>query len=120
MTFEQEQPGATLYFDSQCPLCMTEMRKLQQLKDSSLALVDIHSVSDGDDLPDRHTLLKTLHLRNGDGSLLTGLDANIAAWQHTQYAARWRLLQLPLVRQLAQAAYHLWARWRYQRLYHRR
>jgi len=117
MTPDLGTPGDILFYDGHCFLCMAEMEKLQQVKGTSLSLVDIHGISEGGDLPDRRTLLETLHLRKADGSLLTGLDANVAAWQHTRYAARWRLLQLPLVRQVAQMAYRLWAGWRYNRLY---
>lgn len=68
-------------------------------------------------LPDKDKLLRTLHYKNANGTLLTGLDANVAAWQHTARASRWRLLELPLIRPVARLCYALWARWRYWRLY---
>ena len=105
----------TLYYDGQCPLCTREIAKLREVSDG-LELCDIHHVDD-QRLPDRDTLLRELHYRDADGSLLVGLDANVAAWQHTRWGWLWRVLQWPLVRPLAERAYARWARQRYQRLY---
>jgi predicted DCC family thiol-disulfide oxidoreductase YuxK len=62
-------------------------------------------------------LLRTLHLRTADGELLQGLEANVAAWQHTRVGFLWRWLQWPLVRAVAGRVYDAWALWRYRRLY---
>ncbi|MCX2979734.1 DUF393 domain-containing protein [Halieaceae bacterium IMCC14734] len=108
----------TLYYDGNCGLCNAEMQRLREVKADSLELVDIHSVSDDCNLPDSDQLLQQLHLQTADGAFVIGLEANISAWEHTPYAGRWRLLRLPVVRQLAEIGYALWARWRYRRLYH--
>jgi len=113
-------PGnATLYYDSCCPLCMREMERLERLKSDELELVDIHCVPATADLPDRDTLLRDLHLRLPDGRLLTGVDANVAAWQYTAYGRWFCWMRWPLVRRITDRAYHRWARWRYERLYRR-
>lgn len=107
----------TLYYDGQCPLCTAEMDRLRQLADSSLVLVDIHGLEDGAGLPDRSALLERLHLRRADNVLLSGLDANVAAWRHTRFGILWAWLRWPLLRPVADAIYNRWAAWRYDRLY---
>ncbi|WP_027948528.1 thiol-disulfide oxidoreductase DCC family protein [Haliea salexigens] len=119
----------TLYYDGQCPLCTREMAKLGKLCDSQLQLADIHCLApeasleqtDGsaptDALPSRDALLKTLHLRTAEGQWLTGIDANVAAWQHTRLGPLWRWLRWPLIRPVADRVYRLWAERRYWRLY---
>ncbi len=103
----------TLYYDGQCPLCVKEMDRLRRLKGPDLSLCDIHEL---DDRPDRDTLLRVLHLER-DGEFLTGVDANVAAWQHTRFGWLWRWMTWPLLRPFVERAYDRWARWRYDRLY---
>ena len=120
----------TLYYDGQCPLCVSEMDRLRRLKGPELSLRDIHALDtelDHDvdthtaatcntDRPDRDTLLRVLHLER-DGVFLTGVDANVAAWQHTRFGWLWRWMTWPLLRPVVEIAYNRWARWRYDRLY---
>jgi predicted DCC family thiol-disulfide oxidoreductase YuxK len=112
------QGHATLYYDGDCALCNAEMARLREVKSDTLALVDIHSIASDGSLPNNDQLLRQLHLQTAQGDFIVGLEANISAWEHTPYAGRWRLLRLPLVRQLADVGYRVWARWRYRRLYH--
>lgn len=116
-TENYEENTATLFYDGRCPLCMKEMAHLAELKTDQLQLADIHALPDDEGLPERDTLLRTLHLRLPDGSLLTGADANVAAWSYTPRASWYRWLRWPLVRPLTDWVYRLWARWRYDRLY---
>ncbi|MEP0203261.1 MAG: DUF393 domain-containing protein [Halioglobus sp.] len=106
----------TLYYDGRCDLCMREIARLEKLGGDDLALCDIHSVND-DTLPNRDELLKNLHLRTADDKLLTGVDANVAAWQHTRYGALFSWMQWPLIKPVASWCYERWALWRYNRLY---
>ena len=106
-----------LYYDGHCPLCLAEMDKLRVLADDQLELVDIHALPDTAELPDRETLLGTLHLKREGSDFLIGMNANVAAWQHTRYGWLWRPLRWPLIRNIADAVYRPWARWRYRRLY---
>ena len=134
----------TLFYDGQCPLCVKEMDRLRQLKSSTLELQDIHELDDlavtetlennrGDNqkpverapeqasttaMPSKTALLKVLHLQR-DGQFITGIDANIAAWQHTRYGWLWRWLSWPIVRPIVEIVYERWAKWRYDRLYTR-
>ena len=111
--------AAILYFDGRCPLCMREMDRLGRLKTGQLQLVDIHSLKPDADLPDRETLLRTLHMRLPDGGLVTGAEANVAAWQYTRHGIWFRWLRWPLLRLAVDRVYDAWARWRYRRLYGR-
>ncbi len=108
---------ATLYYDGRCSLCLREMDRLGRLKSDDLELVDIHCVPPSADLPDRDILLRNLHLSLPNGRLLTGVDANVAAWQYTRYGWWFRWMRWPLVRLFSDRAYRRWARWRYDRLY---
>ena len=106
----------TLYYDSSCPLCQRELAHLERLKSNTLVLQDIHNLAPDVDTPDRATLLKSLHLRRGN-TWLVGLDANIAAWQHTRLGAIWRLLSWPLVKPVADWLYRQWAERRFASRY---
>ena len=55
-------------------------------------------------------------LRRGN-TWLVGLDANIAAWQHTRLGAIWRLLSWPLVKPMADWLYRQWAERRFASRY---
>lgn len=116
-THPDQNLADTLYYDGHCSLCSAEMARLGKLCDGRLELRDIHDLEPDPALPDRATLLRNLHLRTADGRLLTGLDANVAAWQHTRLGPLWRWLRWPLIRPIADAAYRLWAERRYRRLY---
>ncbi|MCH1493207.1 MAG: DUF393 domain-containing protein [Luminiphilus sp.] len=105
-----------LYFDGHCPLCVKEMNRLREIKDDDLDLVDIHTLTDSETPVNKDTLLRVLHLEK-NGQMITGIDANVAAWQHTRYGLLWRWMQLPLIRPIVEFAYNRWARWRYDRLY---
>ena len=119
MTNDHIQPAATLYYDGRCPLCMKEMARLAELKSEQLRLADIHTLADDPGLPDKDTLLRNLHLRQADGTLLTGVDANVAAWEFTPRARWFRWLRWPLLRPITDRVYRHWAEWRYRRLYGR-
>ncbi|MFN2168566.1 MAG: thiol-disulfide oxidoreductase DCC family protein [Anaerolineae bacterium] len=111
----------TLFYDGQCPLCNREIAQLRAVRGDALALVDIHSLAAaapaGDAGPDREALLRTLHLRRGDGRWLNGADANVAAWEGTAQGRFMRILRWPLLRPLVDRVYAYWAGWRYRRLY---
>ena len=106
----------TLYFDGQCPICTREVTKLQQLSGDGLQVRNIHEVEEGG-LPTRDTLLRELHLKTAGGEMLVGIDANVAAWQHTRFGIFLRWLRWPFIRPIASRVYALWAERRYRRLY---
>ncbi len=106
----------TLYYDGSCPLCRREIDKLSQYS-KSVETVDIHTLENFSNLPDKNALLQQLHLKTAQGEWLIGVDANIAAWKQTPFYWLWRLLKLPLVHPVADKAYGFWARWRFKRRY---
>ena len=106
----------TLYFDGSCPLCRREMAHLARLKSDELTLQDIHDLPDDAALPDKAAMLQSLHLRR-DGDWVTGLDANVAAWQYTRIGFFWRWLSWPIIKPVAAWAYTVWATRRYAKRY---
>ncbi len=106
----------TLYYDGSCPLCSAEMVRLERMKDEKLSLIDIHSMSELSE-SERREMLTILHLTNSDGSTLTGLDANVAAWQHTRWGFLFRWMRWPVIAPIADRVYRLWAERRYNRMY---
>ena len=113
----QRYSNATLYYDGACPLCTAEIRRLSKLCDPDLYLMDIHSAENTDSLPGRDALLRNLHYIRADGEVLTGIDANVAAWQHTRFGVLWRWLRWSWLRPLTSRVYALWARRRFRKLY---
>lgn len=106
----------TLFYDGSCPICRHEMHRLQRGADAQLNLVDIHSQPM--DAQQRERLCSQLHMQTADGTWLTGLEANVRAWQHTRFASLASLLLSRPIRPLAEAGYRLWLRfyhWQRQR-----
>lgn len=110
MTYENknhDNNNACLYYDGQCPICQREMTHLNKLKSDQLDLIDIHQARLPDDkTPDE--LLSRLHYKTADGTWLTGLDANVAAWSHTRWGFIWRMLRWPLIAPMADRVYEYW------------
>lgn len=96
----------TLYYDGQCPICSREIRSLAAQSDDGLQFVDIHKA----DLTavDREQYSRELHLQTADGLWVTGLEANVRAWQHTALAPLANVLLWRYVRPLAEFGYRLW------------
>ncbi len=105
-----------LYYDGSCPLCNREMAHLARLKSDQLVLRNIHDLTVNDHTPSQAALLKSLHLRRGD-DWIVGLDANIAAWQHTRIGFFWRVLSWPLIKPTADWLYRKWADKRFAKRY---
>ena len=107
----------TLYYDGNCPLCLKEVARLNELADQDLVLCDIFELEEDTSLPERDTLLRELHLKTSSGALLTGVDANVAAWRHTDRGFLFAWMTWPIIKPCMDALYRGWARWRYRRLY---
>ncbi|WP_196157470.1 thiol-disulfide oxidoreductase DCC family protein [Reinekea sp. G2M2-21] len=99
----------TLFYDGQCPVCSAEIAKLKRLADEDIQFQDINSLNQSSE--ERERLFSQLHLRKADGRWLTGLDANIAAWQHTRWCYCAGVLRLPVIYSVARVGYGLWLRW---------
>ena len=63
--------------------------------------------------------LRLLHAKDASGAMHVGVDAFILIWQQLN---RWRVLAvfiaLPVVRQISDLVYRLFAHWRFKRLKH--
>ena len=82
-TSDYEGP-LTVYYDGACPICRFEIAHYQQCKGSErLEFVDVAAL----DLPplgaglDRDTALARFHIRQPDGSLVSGAAAFVKVWQ---------------------------------------
>lgn len=102
----------TLYFDGACPVCSAEAKKLAQFSKGKLTLKDIHKLVGEEVNIDKQLLLSRLHLRTADGKWITGLKANIRAWQPTPFRYLWRMLDWPLINLVSHRCYEFWLRQR--------
>ncbi len=104
----------TVFFDGRCPLCRREMRSLQRNDlSNTIDLIDIHSPAFSKySQPSFDEAMYELHAFI-DGKLLKAADANIAIWQSLGKKKWLILLRLPVIKQLVNLSYRLFARNRY-------
>ena len=111
-----------VFYDGKCGLCGKEINYYKKIappglfdwQDITESLHDLNeqgiSLSAG---------LKQLHARDHDGRLHVGVDAFILIWKQFRW---WRVLAtlvaLPLIRQIADVTYRIFAHWRFSRLEH--
>lgn len=106
-----------VFYDGSCIVCATEIEHyLKKDHDDKLVAVDISS-PDFDPAPYRISLadfMHQLHAIDQDGLVFKGVDSFWAIWQafpsSTIYGLMGRIIQLPLVNQLARIGYWLFAR----------
>ena len=98
-------PYVTVWYDSECPLCVREIRLMRRLdRRGAIRFVDIQA---GSDCPlDAETLLARFHAREGTGPIVSGAAA---------FAAMWRAI--PIFRPLGLAAQNRVVLWVLERLY---
>lgn len=101
----------TLFYDGSCPLCSREIKHLSQRKRPSLNLINIHAMTEEYPLGNitKQELMARLHLRSAEGHWLTGLDATVAAWGHTNLGWLFAPLRWPLIKQVSDWCYDKWA-----------
>jgi predicted DCC family thiol-disulfide oxidoreductase YuxK len=114
-------PRLTLLYDGGCPLCLREVTFLrgrdQRLHPGAarLAFVDIDA---SDYNPDQHhgisyrDAMGRIHAIQADGTVLRDVEVFRAAYRLIGLGWLYAPSGWPGVRQLADAAYGLWARWR--------
>lgn len=106
----------TVFYDGSCPICVQEMNQLKQRDaNNSLHLVDVLNEQIMEKYPhiNSEKAMRILHAETGDGKLLLGLDANVAAWRQVNGKPWLTILRWPLIRPLADMAYLFFARKRY-------
>lgn len=107
----------TVYFDGDCPVCSREVAGYRRLAPRrpirwrNLAGADDVLAGESFDLAAALTLL---HVRDGDGCLLRGLDAHLCLWSALP---GWRWLvgpirRLPRLRLLLERTYLVFTRYR--------
>ena len=110
------RPELTIFYDSQCPLCLNEMVALaRRNRDGCLDFEDIHRDDFCQRFPhiDPRAADRVLHAQRANGDLLFGLDVTAEAWALVGQPL-FRLLRLPVLRVLSDLGYRLFARHRYR------
>lgn len=112
----------TVFYDGKCGLCSKEINHYRKIAPSGIFVwQDITESADDVKIAGISLAagLKRLHAKDTDGILFVGIDAFILIWKQLQ---RWRLLaslvSLPVIHQLADFAYRMFAHWRFKRLAH--
>ncbi len=106
----------TIFYDSQCPLCLAEMRQLKAYDQAGrLKFVNLNDSGFSQRYPHIDPLRanRILHGQLETGEILQGLDVTHLAWSLVGKHKWLALLRWPLIRHLADAVYLLFARYRY-------
>ncbi|SMF47580.1 Predicted thiol-disulfide oxidoreductase YuxK, DCC family [Alteromonadaceae bacterium Bs31] len=110
----------SIYYDSQCPLCVSEMKSLKKRDEHGVILLeDLHEP----EFALRHPgieitkALQVLHGATSDGKMLLGLDVSAYAWKAVapkSFNSRlFGLLRSRYFRGISDLAYRFFARHRY-------
>ena len=107
----------TVYYNSACPVCKAGIENQQCRMDAQqidgIAWLDIHfNPGLANELgADLESIREQLHVKHADGSIHVGMDAFAVLFLKTR-GQKWmgRLLALPVLRQLGQMAYRIFAR----------
>lgn len=106
----------TIYYDGLCPLCKNEMRQIKKRdKLNQIALVDINQIDFESRYPhiNRSKANDILHAEDREGRIHLGLDVTHLAWSIVGCGKLVGLLRKPLVRPVADKAYLIFAKHRY-------
>ena len=106
------------FYDGGCPLCRREIAHYQRIdRDGHIRWVDIDAQPDvlsGYGL-NRDQAMQRMHVRESDGSMVSGARAFIALWQRMpRYRLLARLVSLPGILWIAERLYDVFARWRWR------
>ncbi len=105
-----------LFYDSQCPLCVAEIKQLQACDAYQLlSFVDLHDADFSQRYPHINTTEanRILHAQLETGEMLYGLDVTCKAWSMVGKHKWLVVLRWPIVRWVADIIYLLFARYRY-------
>ncbi len=112
----------TVFYDGKCGLCSKEITYYRKIAPNNIfdwqdIIVSVDelkkaniSLTEG---------LKLLHAKDDDGQIYIGIDAFILIWKQLKgWSILAALIRLPIIRQIANAAYLIFASWRFKRLKH--
>ncbi len=102
------QPVPTLIFDGECPFCRKWAKRLQEaLHDRQLTFRSLTEESVLSDFPgiSQESLIKSIHFIATDGTVMTGVDAIVAALSLRGFGKASKLLLLPGLHAASQFAY---------------
>ena len=111
-----------VFYDGKCGLCRREINHYRKIAPEGVFDWQDITESSHDLKKEGISLskgLEILHAKDADGKIHVGLDAFILIWKHLK---RWKVLSviisLPLILQITNIVYRIFASWRFQRLEH--
>lgn len=114
---ENRQMNLTIFYDSQCPLCLAEMQQLYAYdKTGQLRFVNLNDEDFTQRYPyiDRAHANRILHGQLASGEIIHGLDVTYRAWSLVGKHKWLAITRWPVIRYLADGIYLLFARHRYR------
>ena len=118
----QSKNMITVFFDGKCGLCSKEINYYRKIAPDGIFIWQDITKSADDLKANGISLsegLKLLHTKDIDGKFYVGVDAFILIWKQLK---GWRLLaifvSLPIIKQIINFAYKIFANWRFKRLKH--
>ena len=111
-----DYPIFEVFYDGQCPLCKREIDmvrrkdKHERLKLTDIAAPDFQTIP-GKDLPE---LMKEIHGRRANGEFVTGVDVFREIYSRIGFGWIVKVTRLPILRQLLDVAYGIFARLRFK------
>ena len=105
----------TIFYDSRCPLCLTEMKHLVKHDENShIRLIDLHACDLNRLYPqiDKHKAMQRLHGQLDTGEMIYGLDVTCIAWSLVGKYRWLKILRWPLIRPITDLGYQFFARYR--------
>ena len=111
-----------VFYDGKCSLCSNEINYYRRIAPSGIfdwqdiTLLNSNFIKTGIKTSDA---LKMLHVIDNKNILHIGVDAFIVIWNNLSY---WRIIarvvSMPIIRQIANITYRLFANWRFNSLTH--
>lgn len=113
--------SSKVYYNSACPVCNAGIKDQRQrmeacgIKDIEWVDVHAHPEAAAEVGASLEQVRERLHVKDPDGQINVGADAFAYLWSQTR-GQHWlaKLLQLPVLKQLMQLAYNLFARLLYR------
>ena len=112
----------TVFYDGQCGLCSKEINHYRKI--APAGIFDWQDITRSDQSLKQSGItlvegLKLLHAKDDNNQIHIGVDAFILIWKQLK---KWHLLalfiSLPIIRQMVNITYQLFAHWRFKRLKH--